>query len=77
MGSVNDVQFYPAAEEPIGNFYHPFKIFQNLTLVASMASDKVVYLGEIQKTYWTTAVQHLQNCRLPLSPTCAPHKTKK
>merc|ERR1711970_724205 len=36
MGSVNDVQFYPAAEEPI---------------VASMASDKVVSLGEIQKTY--------------------------
>jgi len=36
MGSVNEVQFYPAAEEPI---------------VASMASDKVVYLGEIQKTY--------------------------
>lgn len=33
MGSVNDVQFYPKPDEPI---------------IASVASDKAIYLGEIQ-----------------------------
>lgn len=35
MGSVNDVQFFPKTNEPI---------------VASVASDKAIYLGEIQPT---------------------------
>jgi len=35
MGSVNEVQFYPDSKEPI---------------IASCASDKAIYLGEIQPT---------------------------
>jgi Prp8 binding protein len=36
IGSVNEVQFYPDVKDPI---------------VASCASDKTIYLGEIQKTF--------------------------
>lgn len=48
MGSVNDVQFYPNASEPIGKIQYRFTLVNKSISVSSVASDKAIYLGEIQ-----------------------------